>query len=182
MKFQTKRCKYEDLRYTDIDEAVKLFTNEKVRKFLGGPISEEAARAKLNSVIGSKDICYCAVRLIETNELIGLIIFTTAHNEERTEELSYMFLPEYWGKGYAYETLYLFIDYAINILDLHMLFAETQSANIRSCKLLDKLEFIYDHTLIRFGAEQKVYKHLLEEKYVEIEPDEETDEELTLQW
>jgi len=98
MKFQTKRCKYEDLRYTDIDEAVKLFTNEKVRKFLGGPISEEAARAKLNSVIGSKDICYCAVRLIETNELIGLIIFTTAHNEERTEELSYMFLPEYWGK------------------------------------------------------------------------------------
>lgn len=174
MKFASERCEFEDLQFSDIDDAVKLFTDDKVREYLGGKISEEEARSKLKDKINNESIWYLTVRLKETKEFVGIIIMTTTYNEDHTEELSYMFLPEYWGKGIAFETLSLFIDYLINLSDVRTLFAETQSANTRSCKLLDRLGFIYDSTIYKFGAEQKVYKHLLEEPYIEYPLDEVT--------
>ena len=41
MKFASERCEFEDLQFSDIDDAVKLFTDDKVREYLGGIISEE---------------------------------------------------------------------------------------------------------------------------------------------
>ncbi len=171
MKFATERCEFEDLQFSDFDEAVNLFTDDKVREYLGGKISKEEAYLKLKDKVDNNKIWYLTVRLKETKEFVGIIIMTTTHNDDYTEELSYMFLPQYWGKGIAFETLSLFIDYLINLSNVRTLFAETQSANTRSCKLLERLGFVQENTVYKFGAEQKVYKHLLEEPYMEITSD-----------
>ena len=34
MKFASERCEFEDLQFSDIDDAVKLFTDDKVREYL----------------------------------------------------------------------------------------------------------------------------------------------------
>jgi [ribosomal protein S5]-alanine N-acetyltransferase len=49
------------------------------------------------------------------------------------------------------------IEYAFNELGIQKLVAETQTANIRSCKLLEKVGMIMEQRIIRFGAEQAVY-------------------------
>jgi [ribosomal protein S5]-alanine N-acetyltransferase len=43
------------------------------------------------------------------------------------------------GAGYGVEVLYTVLDFAFTVLNLPRVVAETQSANIASCKLLEKL-------------------------------------------
>lgn len=54
-------------------------------------------------------------------------------------EISYAFLKEYWGNGYAYETMKSTLNYCQNELKLKRILIETQSKNIRSNKLIQKL-------------------------------------------
>ncbi|KZL26956.1 Acetyltransferase (GNAT) family protein [Pseudovibrio sp. Ad37] len=73
-------------------------------------------------------------------------------------EVSYEFLPEYWGQGYAEEALNAFLPFAMQELNLTSLLAETQLQNIRSIRLLQKLGMQQTRQLERFGEQQVVYR------------------------
>src|SRR3954452_17049237 len=97
----------------------------------------------------SDDSFYWVVREKQTHNFIGLVSLDT-HHEGVNLEISYQFLPNWWGKGYATEVVRLIINYALNDLKLSMIVAETQTANTSSCRLLERLGMELERTIIRF--------------------------------
>jgi ribosomal-protein-alanine N-acetyltransferase len=57
----------------------------------------------------------------------------------------------------ATEVIGKLIDYGLNEYKLHKLVAETQTANIKSCKLLERVGMAMECKIHRFDAEQAVY-------------------------
>lgn len=62
-------------------------------------------------------------------------------------DLGFAFLPEYEGKGYAYESLSAVLNHAKKDLGISKLSAITDKDNYRSIKLLIKTGFIYDRKI-----------------------------------
>mgnify|MGYP002626942235 CR=1 FL=1 len=85
------------------------------------------------------------------------IIDIAPYYDGTSKELSYMFLPEYWGQGYAFESIKAVLDYCRKHLKLVRIVSETQTKNERSCALLERLGYKLHDQLIRFDAEQNVY-------------------------
>ncbi|WP_264298240.1 GNAT family N-acetyltransferase [Bacillus sp. B1-b2] len=79
------------------------------------------------------------------------------HHDEVYPELSYQFLPKWWGKGYATEVVQFLTFFALNELKLSNLIAETQTANKSSCRLLERIGMKFERSITRFGAEQAIY-------------------------
>lgn len=155
-RIETKRCILQLLHEEDINEATALFLSPQVRQYLGGPISEQAARQKLGAWIEDSDSLYYCVRLKNTRSFLGIVDISPYHDQSR-KEVSYQFLPEAWGHGYAAEALESLILHCAHALQLDFLVAETQTANIRSRRLLEKLGFSLSESLERFGCAQSVY-------------------------
>ena len=152
----TARCSLSPLSESDFDEAAALFTDENVRRYLGGILSEAAAREKLAKWSADMDSLYFTVRRLSDGAFLGLAD-VSPHHDPANKELSYQFLPQYWGHGYASETLASILDYCGSVLGIHRIVSETQSANTRSCKLLENLGYILADSFERFGAQQNLY-------------------------
>ena len=154
---ETNRCKIIKLHKSDYKNVRELYFDERVRRFLGGIVSSERFDNSFNSMLNSdKNSMYLVIRLKDNDEFIGLISLDKHHNGLDTE-VSYQFLPKYWGYGYAKEVVRRIIDYAFDELKLEKLVAETQSANKNSCKLLQKVGMSLEQTITRFGAEQNIF-------------------------
>lgn len=142
---------------SDYDDVKKLYTNPDVRKFLGGVRQKVSIEAALDDMLRKNDDCfYWAVRKKHTGDFMGLISLDS-HHDGLHLEISYQFLPQWWGKGYATEAVQLIINYGLNELKLSKIVAETQTANISSCKLLERVGMELEQTISRFGAEQAIY-------------------------
>jgi len=157
MNIKTERCTITELQSSDFQEAVNLFTNENVRMYLGGTISKAVAIDKLYSWTNGEDDLYFSVRISENGDFAG-IISITEYYDNRFKELSYQILPEFWGRGIATESISAILEFLKNNTEIKELIAETQSRNLSSCRLLEKLGFELIKTVIRFGADQNIYK------------------------
>ncbi len=142
----------------DFDFCCKLWQNELVRKHLGG-IADIARIEKNFSNMISANEAESLFYIVE-DELgnqAGLISIDSYH-EKNSKELSYQFLPEYWGKGIAFQAIQSFIEKAKVALKITELYAETQKVNQRSRKLLERLGMKKIMELERFDELQVVYK------------------------
>lgn len=74
---------------------------------------------------------------IKNNEFIGLV--SLDKHVDGDKEVSYEFLTAWWGQGYATEVIGQVIKYAFEELEIVKLLAETQTANLSSCKLLERV-------------------------------------------
>ena len=91
------------------------------------------------------------------NRKIG-VMFLSQHKDGLERELSYMFHPSAWGKGYATEASLGLCSYARDTLKYPGLIAETQTANTASCRLLASIGMRPHTQFERFGAQQTVFK------------------------
>ncbi|WP_316247156.1 GNAT family N-acetyltransferase [Rossellomorea marisflavi] len=98
----------------------------------------------------------------EVRRYLGGVSLSTHHNGQDTE-VSYQFLPEYWGKGYAKEAVAAVLTHGFQKLELHRIVAETQVLNERSCRLLENLGMRVEEEVERFGARQAIYALTREE-------------------
>ncbi|MEK4237508.1 GNAT family N-acetyltransferase [Paenibacillus sp. FSL H7-0714] len=155
---ETKRCRLIGLQEIDFEDLKKLYSNHQVRKYLGGATDDEILlRNKFNDVLkNSTDAYYWVIRSINDNQFIGLVTLTKYHDGLNIE-VSYQFLPEWWGSGLATEVIKTIIEYSFNELGLSRLVAETQTANIASCRLLERVGMKLECKLYRFNAEQSFY-------------------------
>jgi len=151
----TSRCCIEHFSKCDIPHAVRLFTDGKVRKYLGGTINNAAAIEKLNKWCVSDDDVYFSVKLCD-GTFIGIITVGDYYNDI-DKEISYMFLPEFWGNGYAFESISCVASYCGKLMKLERLIAETQAVNTASCRLLEKLGYVLSEQVTRYGELQNVY-------------------------
>lgn len=155
--FETERCFIRTFQKSDYIDVKKLYVDEEVRKFLGGTRQENSIEIVLDEMLNSStDSFYWIVREKRADNFIGLVSLDP-HHDGVYFEISYQFLPSWWGKGYATEVVHLIIKYALNELNLSKVIAETQTANTPSCKLLERLGMELERTINRFGAEQAIY-------------------------
>jgi len=155
---ETNRCKLLIMQESDYNDLKKLYKNHEVRKYLGGATDDELIlRNKFAEVLeSSSNAYYWVIKSINNNEFVGLVTLDKYHDEKNIE-VSYQLLPEWWGSGYATEVLNAVIDYSFAELGLIKLVAETQTANISSCKLLERVGMKLESHLDRFNAKQSLY-------------------------
>lgn len=138
----------------DFDLVLRLWKNEEVRKFLGGTPSNEHIENYFKKMIESNNDFYF-VACTEANT-IGLISVDTYHDGINFE-ISYQFLPEYWGNSFAYSSILLVFDYIKSKTSIHVIYAETQYKNLRSKALLKRLGMVELGKIERYNEEQVIY-------------------------
>ncbi|MGG4092528.1 GNAT family N-acetyltransferase [Paenibacillus lautus] len=156
----TPRCKLIKLVSEDLHDVILIYKDPLVRRYLGGTTDDELLlKNKFEEVLSKSKmpgVYFWCVRLIKDDQFIGLVSLDRYHDGKNIE-LSYEFLPQHWGNGYATEVVRKLIDYSFTEIDLPKLVSETQTANILSCKLLERVGMKLENRLVRFGAEQAVY-------------------------
>lgn len=81
-----------------------------------------------------------AVTLRDTGEYIGECLIPRIV-DSYLGEIGYLFLKEYWGKGYAQEAVTAIINYCFDTIKLSRLFATIDNKNERSKVFAEKLGF-----------------------------------------
>jgi RimJ/RimL family protein N-acetyltransferase len=81
-----------------------------------------------------------------------------ARSDRRTE-VSYSFLPEHWGHGYAREAVTAVVDWALadSVAASPAVIAITQQANVRSRRLLESIGMSLVESFVEFDAPQVMY-------------------------
>ena len=72
-------------------------------------------------------------------------------------DIGYALLPQFWCKGYAYESASAVMSYAMNVLGLKRLLAITSQDNVGSIKVLEKLGLKFDR-MIRLSEDEPEIK------------------------
>lgn len=154
---KSKRCVLTKIQASDEDHMVWLMGDADVYRYLGGPV-DEATMRKNFAALQERGFNpnEWVIRELESGASIGWIGLSEHHDGEDTE-ISYLLLPEWWRQGYGKETVQAILDYAATELALPRVIAETQSANVASCRLLESLGMQVERTLERFGAQQSIY-------------------------
>ena len=158
MTFETERCIVKPMSRKDKKDLHRLCDDENVWTYLGGQKTASNNKKKIKfigfiPVIPVKN--RWAVRRKTDNAFLGEICLAPHHDGDM--EVSYLFISEHRGNGYACEAVEAFVHHVFSSKKLNRLVAETQSANLASCKMLEKLGFHKVKTLMRFDAEQALY-------------------------
>lgn len=96
------------------------------------------------------------VSLKETNELIGHVGLSSIENGV---EIGYAIGLKYQGKGYASEAVIAMSELGIKVFDLPSIMGIVASANIASCKVLEKSGFKFVNETFRLmHSEKKMIK------------------------
>ncbi|MDC8770562.1 GNAT family N-acetyltransferase [Roseateles albus] len=153
------RCTLDKFRARDASSLYRLLVDPAVRTFLGGPVEPSLALERVRAQLeNNSDLPAWAIRPLsaEPNQLAG-VVSLDSHHDGFDVELSYALLPEYQGLGYAADAARLALNHAFEVMRLHRVVAETQTANGRSVLLLARVGMSCLKTTIRFGAPQSIF-------------------------
>lgn len=135
----------------DLPALQRTWTDPLVRRHLGGPLSPEAAARRRAAADLSGTF---SVRV--EGATVGFCFL--GRHRTGDVELSYTFLPEHWGRGYAYEACVAVLDAAFEAdRGLVRVVAVTQMVNVRSRRLLDRLGLVAVDEFVEHGEPQVMY-------------------------
>lgn len=97
-----------------------------------------AIDATLDEFSGS---CQFAIRLRESEQLIGDIAVLGDLTNGRQAMLGYTLAQRFQGKGYAFEACSAMLDHAFGEWQMHRIAADTDPRNVASKRLLERLGF-----------------------------------------
>jgi ribosomal-protein-alanine N-acetyltransferase len=89
-----------------------------------------------------------AIKEIETQKVLGLVIIKKLNWETKQGELAYCIGNEYGGKGYVSEAVKIVLNYAFDELNLKTLQIIAHKTNIASVKVAENNSFVWQKTLI----------------------------------
>ena len=147
----TERLRLRAFAEEDRPAVVRLRSDERVRRYLGGarpPADLEAALAE--QLVGATWGVF-AVADRTTDCVMGSVDLCRTRGEL---EVSWGLLPEHWGAGFANEAVTAVIAWAFEEAADRRIIAVTQSANAASCRLAERLGMTREVTFEEYGAEQ----------------------------
>ncbi len=152
----TARLTLRPVERADVPYAVRLWTDPRVRRYLGGPVPADVVRVRERHCAGVPG-AFAAVRH-EDGAVLGLVVAEADGHDGRTE-VSYQFLPEHWGRGYAREAVAAVAAWARGAVRSPVpgVAAVTQRANRRSRRLLDALGAEPADDFAAWGEPQVLY-------------------------
>lgn len=136
----------------------KLWQNEQTRRFLGGTLEDHLIEEKLAALKKHWELHKFGQWIVYENISDQVIGLCGLHHSDDGIELSYMFFPEFWGKGYANEAAKAAIKHGFDTLKTSKIIAITQAENKKSINLLKKIGMRHACNFMRYGAEQSLYE------------------------
>ncbi|MFF5933914.1 GNAT family N-acetyltransferase [Streptomyces sp. NPDC012508] len=149
----TARLLLRPVRTADVPAVTRLWTDPEVRRHLGGPVTEQVVRIRQRRVVGAAGV-HAVVRAAD-GVLLGLVTVEPGARDGETE-ISYQFLPEHWGHGYAREAVAAVLDATLR--DTPSVVALTQEANHASRRLLEAVGMTHASSFIEHDAHQVLYR------------------------
>ncbi|WP_404468927.1 GNAT family N-acetyltransferase [Sutcliffiella horikoshii] len=141
---ETERLSIRELESDDLQAIYNIRSNKDIFKYvIWGPINFENTKKMLDRQIdfqNEQERKVYVFAVTSSNNIVGeCFLVITDHNE--TAEIGYYFGPEYWGNGYAVETVNALLEFGFTDLGLHRIFAKCDFENIGSINVLSKAGF-----------------------------------------
>jgi [ribosomal protein S5]-alanine N-acetyltransferase len=154
-ELSTDRLLLKPLSENDSEFIIELLNTEGWIKFIGNRNiqSNADAIAYIQKINGNKNSTYWTVNLRDAISPIGLVTLIKRDYLEHND-IGFAFLPDYFGKGYAYEAANTILNYLAREKFATNILAETLPENISSIKLLEKLG-------LRFEKEMEIENETL---------------------
>ena len=149
----TDRLGLRVIKSLDVPFLIRLWTDEKVRKHLGGILTIEKAEQRANEYIDKKGY-FCVIER-DNGKVIGLCSLDKYRTGDI--EVSYQFLPEEWGKGFGREAIVAVIQWGFKNMGINHIIAVTQKTNIKSRKLLEDIGMSVIDEFMEFNEPQVMY-------------------------
>ncbi|MFD4921346.1 GNAT family N-acetyltransferase [Streptomyces goshikiensis] len=156
---RTERLVLREPEARDRAAYIDLFASSEVRTYLGGP----RPRAELESAVPEVPGLRPGVLAVDRDGAMIGIVTLDRRDAQRPghirpdageAELSYMFLPEAWGRGYAHEACAAALGWFADAFPGEPVVLCTQVANDRSVRVAEKLGFTEIERFEEFGAQQ----------------------------
>ncbi|MFC8509668.1 GNAT family N-acetyltransferase [Streptomyces sp. NPDC057411] len=150
---RTERLVLRPVRTRDVPAVTRLWTDPEVRRHLGGPVIDSVVRIRQRRIVGAPG--FHAVERAADGVVLGLVTVESGARDGETE-VSYQFLPEHWGRGYAREAVAAAVEQALR--EAPSVVAVTQEANERSRRLLDAVGLAHVGSFVEWDAHQVLYR------------------------
>ncbi|MGO4635145.1 GNAT family N-acetyltransferase [Streptomyces sp. 2RAF24] len=150
---RTERLVLRPVKARDLPAVTRLWTDPEVRRHLGGPVIDSVVRIRQRRVVGASG--FHAVERAADGVVLGLVTVEAGARDGETE-VSYQFLPEHWGQGYAREAVAAAVERALG--DTPSVVAVTQEANARSRRLLESVGMAHADSFVEWDAHQVLYR------------------------
>jgi [ribosomal protein S5]-alanine N-acetyltransferase len=148
----TPRLRMRPFTEMDADAIFALQSNPQVLRYWDSPPWKDRSRA-------DRFIATCremeeegsgvrlAIELAAEQRFIGWCVLGNWDPDYRSATLGYCFGEAAWGQGFATEAAAALLQWAFATLDLNRVEAETDTRNIASARVLEKLGFLREGTL-----------------------------------
>ena len=123
--------------------------------------SKEEAIAYIDKILSSENIFYWVVRKKSENLPMGIITLLKRQYLDHFD-IGFAFLPEFMGRGYAYEAAKEILSIVCKNPDSDPVLATTVPDNINSIKLLLELGFHFEKEIDVDGKKIQVYSNSVE--------------------
>ena len=159
---ETKRLQLRYQRDEDFDFIIKLWTDEKITRYVGGPRNENILIKSIKNVAldprkEKYDLWYVVIK--NSNELIGMAgLLPKEINNEQFYEINYYIEEKQWNKGFATEIANELIQYFLEKKGIQIFIAIIDKENIASTKVARKIGMKHWKTEMRNSGEKEIYK------------------------
>ena len=155
---ETLRLSLSPLQEEDWSFILELLNTEGWLRFIGdkGVRDQEGALTYIRNIRSSDASFFNVVRLKDTNESIGMVSLMKRDFLD-SPDIGYALLPEFEGKGYAFEAVKIYLDALIHENKYSVITAFARSENAGSIRLMERLGFHFKNTFLRDGEGCSLY-------------------------
>ena len=145
-ELESKRLRFRKIYLNDANEIFLIRSNNEVMKYMDVPRhhsindSERLIETAEESYKKETGINWAIIEK-DSNSFIGYIGFIRIFSEHCRAEIGYVLKPEYWGKGYMFETINKIVRFGFKEMNLHSIEANVNPLNERSQKVLERVGF-----------------------------------------
>ena len=145
-KFESERLLFRSIGLDDANDILLIRSNDKVMKYMDVPRhysindSEKLIQTVLESYKNETGITWAIIEK-PSDTFIGYIGFIRIFSDHCRAEIGYALKPEYWGKGYMYETINRIAAFGFEEMRLHSIEANVNPLNEKSKKVLERVGF-----------------------------------------
>jgi [ribosomal protein S5]-alanine N-acetyltransferase len=149
---ETARLRLRPFTGADADSLFALHSNAHVLRYWDSPPWSEPARAE-RFIAACRQLeeegtgARLAIDRDADGAFIGWCSLTRWNADRRSAALGYCLRDAAWGHGYATEAAGAVLRWAYDTLDLNRVQAETDTRNVASARVLEKLGFVREGTL-----------------------------------
>jgi [ribosomal protein S5]-alanine N-acetyltransferase len=148
----TARLRLRPFTSADADALFALHSNAHVLRYWDAPPWSERSRAErfiadCGRIAEEGSGARLAMDRVDDQAFIGWCGLTRWNPDYRSASLGYCLDEAAWGHGYATEAARALLRWAFDTLDLNRVQAETDTRNVASARVLEKLGFVREGTL-----------------------------------